>query len=296
MHFQPYPTRSGFIFLGLALLAGLLAILLINLLPRQSDIYHLFILLTGALLAMVGMGLAFYWAILAFQLHYYLSRNGLVIRWGLAQQRIPLESIQEIVPGHALAAAPTFVGLNIAGLRLGWGNLADYGRVKFHTTTALAESLFVVTPQQTYVISPSQPDQFLQAWQTRQSLGPTQKWTIGWQWGWPFNYPILTDRLTWWLLGLAFLAGLALLGYLTSIFVGLPRSLPIHFDAFGVPDRIADKSALLTLPTVGLAIFVINGLLGILVYRWEKVAAYLLWGSALALQICLWVAALSLTS
>lgn len=296
MHFQPYPTRSGFIFLALALLAGLLAVLFINLLPRQSDLARLFMLSAGTLLTVLAMALAFYGAMLAFQLHYYLSRNGLVIRWGLAQQRIPLDTIQEIVPGHTLSAAPTFVGLNIAGLRLGWGQLADYGRIKFHTTAAWAESLLVVTPQQTYLISPNQPEQFLQAWQARQLLGPTQSWKAGRQWGWPFNYPILTDRLTWWLLGLAFLAGLALLGYLSTIFVQLPRSLPIHFDAFGLPDRIADKSSLLTLPSVGLAIWVLNGLLGVLVYRWEKVAAYLLWGSALALQVCLWVATLSLTS
>lgn len=296
MYFQPYPTRSGFIFLALAVLTGLLAVLLINLLPRQSDLARLFILSAGTLLAILAMALAFYGAALAFQLRYYLSRNGLVIRWGLAQQRIPLDSIQAIVPGDALPVAPTFVGVNIAGLRLGWGQLADYGRVKFHTTAAWAESLFVVTPQQTYVISPNQPEQFLRAWQARQSLGPTQRWSAGRQWGWPLNYPILTDRLTWWLLGLSFLAGLILLGYLAVVFAGLPRSLPIHFDAFGLPDRIADKSSLLTLPIVGLAALAFNGLLGILVYRWEKVAAYLLWGSALALQLCLWVAAVSLTS
>lgn len=296
MDFQPYPSRSGFIFLALTLLAGLLAVLLINLLPQQSNISRIFILSAGTILAVVAMGIAFYWAVLAFELHYYLSRNGLVIRWGLAQQRIPLDHIQEIVPGHALPAPPTFIGLNIAGLRLGWGKLADYGRVKFHTTAAVAESLFVITPQQTYVISPSQPEQFLQAWQARQSLGPTQRWSTGRQWGWPFNYPILTDRLAWWLLSLAFLTGLAQLGYLSSIFVDLPRSLPIHFDAFGLPDRIADKSTLLTLPTLGLAALALNGVLGILVYRWEKVAAYLLWGSGLALQLCLWVAAITLTS
>ncbi len=296
MNFSPHPTRSGFIFLALAVLAGLLAVLLINLLPRQSDLARIFMLSAGTLLAVAGMSLALYGAVLAFQLHYYLSRNGLVIRWGLAQQRIPVDSIQAIVPGDALPAAPTFIGLNVAGLRLGWGKLADYGRVKYHTTAAWAESLFVITPQQTYAISPNRPEEFLQAWQTRQSLGPTQNWSAGRQWGWPFNYPILTDRLTWWLLGLALLAGLALLGYLSSIFAGLPRSLPIHFDAFGLPDRIADKSALFTLPTLGLVALILDTLLGILVYRWEKVAAYLLWGSGLALQLCLWVAALSLTS
>jgi uncharacterized membrane protein len=153
----------------------------------------------------------------------------------------------------------------------------------------------VVTPQQTYVISPHQPHHFLRAWQARQSIGPTQHWTVSLRRSWPFNYPLMTDSLAWWFFSLGALACLALLGYLALAFTELPRSLPIHFNAFGVPDRIADKSALFTLPLAGAAIFVINTTLGGLIYHWEKVAAYILWGSTLAMQIFLWGAVLTLT-
>jgi hypothetical protein len=296
MTFQPYPTRANFILLGLAMLAGLVAVALLNLLPRQSELSHIFGLIVGILLMLGLMGLALYWSVVAAKLRYELNRNGLTIQWGAAQQLVPFESIQQIIPGRALSTPPAFVGLNLAGLRLGWGKMADFGKLKFHTTAPPTESLFVVTPVQTYVISPSQPDQFLQAWQARQTLGPTQKWVSEIQWNWPLNNPLLTDPLTWWLLGLAFVACLALFGYFSFTFAQLPRSLPIHFNSFGVPDRIADKSTLFNLPTVGLLVLVINTGLGILVYRWEKVGAYLLWGSALTLQICLWVAAITLTA
>lgn len=295
MNFQPYPTRSGFVSLGLMLAACAAAVILINLLPNQNNLSNIFKLGVGVLFVLGLIGLALYWTLVAFRLHYHLNRNGLAIQWGLAQVLIPLESIQQIVPGKTLSTSPKFRGLNLAGLRFGWGELAEYGQLKFLATAALAESLLVVTPQQTYVISPQHPDHFLQAWQARQALGPTQQWTSGLRRSWPFNYPLLADPLTWWLIGLGALACLALLGYLALIFSELPRSLPIHFNAFGLADRIADKSALFTLPFAGAAVLLVNTVLGGLVYRWEKVAAYLLWGSAIAMQIYLWIALLTLT-
>ncbi len=295
MTYRPYPTRSGFIYLSLAAIAGTLAVFLMTRLPQQNSLSQVFTLLVGLLLILGVIGAALYWAVIAFRLHYHLSRNGLAIQWGLGQQLIPLESIEQIVPGKNLPNSPTFRGLKMGGLRLGWGEWAEYGKLKFHTTANLTESLLVVTPNQTYVISPLQPDQFIQAWQARQALGPTQKWTMGVRRSWPLCYPLLVDPLFWGFLSLSLLACFALFGYLSFIFPQLPRSLPIHFDAFGLADRIADKSALFTLPTVGTLALVLNTVLGSLVYRWDKVAAYLLWGSALTLQICLWVAARTLT-
>jgi len=296
MTFHPYPNRGGFISLGLTLMAAIAVVALINLLPGQNDLSRIFTITLGILLVLALMGLTVYWSVIAFKLHYYLSRNGLAIRWGLAQQLIPFETIQQIVPGQNLALSPTFKGINLGGLRLGWGQLVDFGQLKFLTTAPPGKSLFVVTPTKTYVISPSQPDQFLKAWQMRQGLTPTQVWANEVRRSWPFNYPLLADPFAWWFLALAGVTCLALFGYFSFIFVQLPRSLPVHFNAFGIPDRIADKSVLFTLPTIGLLMFISNAVLGILIYRWEKIGAYLLWGSALILQICLWVAAITLTA
>jgi hypothetical protein len=295
MTFEPYATRSGLVSLGVAIVCGAAAIFLINLLSQQSDLFVVFELLVGLLLALVIIIIALYWATIAFKLHYYLSRNGLAIQWGLALHRIPFENIQTIVPGTALPAPARFWGLNITGLRFGWGELAEYGLLKFHSTASLANSLLVVTPEQTYVISPRQPDRFLKAWQARQSLGPTQAWPTGMYRSWPLNTPLLIDPLAWWFLGAAGLVCLGLFGYLAFIFPELPASLPVHFNALGRADRIANKYTLLVLPTIGAIVLAVDALLGELVYRQEKVASYLLWGSAVAMQICLWVALLTIT-
>lgn len=296
MTFRPYPSRGGFIFLTLALAAGAIAVVLIWLLPRQSDWAGFFQLFVALLVAVVATLLALYWTMIAFKLHYHLNRNGLAIQWGLAQQRIPFASITAIIAGPNIASLSNFKGLKLAGLQLGRAEVAEYGPVKIRATAGLSHSLLVVATDQSYLISPRQPEAFVQAWQARQHLGPTQHWSAGLYRSGPFSHPLLTDRLAWGLLGAAMLIYLSLFGYLSLIYADLPAALPIHFNALGQADRIADKSALLTLPTAGAIVLALNTLLGTLIYRREQVAVYLLWGSAIIMQLFLWVALLSLTS
>jgi hypothetical protein len=296
MTFQPYPTRSGFIFLGIALIAGSGTIFLLWLVPQQPDWAGSFWLFIGFLVALAGTGLAFYWAMAALKLHYQLTRNGVAIQWGLAQQRIPFNSIQAIIAGRDIPGLTKFRGLKLAGLQVGRAELAEYGSIKIRATAALDQSLLVIASDQSYLISPRQPEAFLQAWQLRQPLGPTQNWSADVVRSWPLNEPVLTDSLTWGLLGVGAVVYLALIVYLSLIYTELPAVLPIHFDALGQADRIAEKSDLLTLPAASGIVLGLNALLGGLIYRWDKVAAYLLWGSATVMQLFLWIALLTITT
>ncbi len=295
MNFEPYPTRSAFVSLTITCLVAVLFVFLVKWLPQQNDLLSVFKILVALLLTLVLLGLAISWTVIALRLRYFLNRNGLVIHWGLAEQLIPLESIQKIIPGKDLPVLPSG-GINLAGLRLGSTEIPEFGRLRFYTTTTLANSLLVVIPDQAFVVSPSRPDSFLKAWQVRQPLGPTQSWTAEARRRWPPSGSVLADPLLAWLLGLAFLACLALLGYLATILPELPPSLPIHFNAFGRADRIADKTALLTLPAAGGLVLLVNALLGSIIYRWEKVTSYLLWGSTVVMEIFLWVALFMITA
>jgi hypothetical protein len=214
----------------------------------------------------------------------------------LVQQRIPFNSIQAIIPGQEIPGLSNFRGLKLAGLHVGRAELADFGPIKIRATATVNDSLLVIAADRSYLISPRQPEAFLQAWQLRQPLGPTQDWSAGVVRSWPLNKPILTDSLTWGLLGAAAVIYLALVGYLSLIYAELPAVLPIHFDALGQADRVAEKSALLTLPAAGGIVLGVNLLLGSLIYRWDEVAAYLLWGSAIVMQVFLWIAVLTITT
>jgi hypothetical protein len=223
-------------------------------------------------------------------LNYHLDRNGLAIQWGLTQHHIPFDSIETMTSGQNASATGQFWEINFIGLRFGRGRVNDNSPLKFRSTTSLMDSVLVTTLDQTYVISPRQPERFLQAWQERQALGPTQEWSTTVHRSWPLNSPLLADRLAWWFLGIAALLWLVLAGYLALNYADLPASLPIHFDALGRADRITSKLTLLVLPVAGALVWLVNMLLGELVYQKERLVAYFLWGGALVMQVCLGIA------
>lgn len=295
MTFEPYPHRSGYVLLAVALIFGLPALFLPNLFPPPATPAGSFTILASRLGLAIPAALSLYGAVVAFLLRYHLNRNGLVIHQGLTRYQIPFNAIRAIIPGHSLPPVSGFKGIKLAGLRLGRGSLPEYGRVIIRTTTGPANSLLVVTTGPACLISPRRPGDFVTAWQARRSLGPTQQWTPGIRRSWPLNTPLLNDPLTWWLLGAAGLLLAALYGYLSFKFAGLPPVVPVHFDVFGRVDRIADKITLFTLPRGGAMVLAANMFLGGLLYGREKMAAYLLWAGAIAMQLFLWIAALTLT-
>ena len=296
MSFQPQSTRSGLVLLAVAFVAGALATWLVGILLQQDDPVKMFQWLMALFVVLLIIGLAVYWAIVAFKLHYRLNRNGLAIEWGLGQQRIPFDNIQQIVSGESLAANASYRGISLAGLRFGTGELSGYGPLKFRTTAPIESSLLVVTSNQSYVISPQKPENFLNAWQIRQPLGRTQNWAEDARRHWPLNIPVLNDQLMWALLGAAAFLLLSLLGSISLNYADYPGALPVHFDTLGRADRIAPKIELFILPVVGGIVWLANAALGTLIYPKERVAAYLLWGCTAVMQFCLWIALLTITT
>jgi uncharacterized membrane protein len=92
----------------------------------------------------------------------------------------------------------------------------------------------------------------------------------------------------------AFLVSVALFAYLLVRFEILPDPIPLHFDAFGQPDRIEAKNGIFALPTIGLGVLVINTILGIIVHLQQRAVALLLAIGALAVEILMWVALLNI--
>jgi uncharacterized membrane protein len=74
----------------------------------------------------------------------------------------------------------------------------------------------------------------------------------------------------------------------------LPPTLPLHYDVLGLPDRSGPATQVFLLPFIGLLALIANTLLGGLFYRREKVAAYLLWGGTIVVQVLLWIGTVNL--
>jgi uncharacterized membrane protein len=102
------------------------------------------------------------------------------------------------------------------------------------------------------------------------------------------------DRLVHVLLVLGLLLNLALFAYVGWRYRALPESLPLHFDILGQPDRFGVRSEIFKLPGIGLLLLVLNSLLGLIIYRWEKLGAYLLLGVTSVVQVLFWLAALNI--
>lgn len=104
----------------------------------------------------------------------------------------------------------------------------------------------------------------------------------------------LRDRYLWGMAIVALFVNLGLFAFLLLVSNQLPPLVPLHFDAAAQPDRIEDKSALYSLPQIGLIMLAADFFLGAAFYRREPLASYLLGGIAIAAQFLLWFAAVSI--
>jgi uncharacterized membrane protein len=109
---------------------------------------------------------------------------------------------------------------------------------------------------------------------------------------------VVRDRYVWALVIIALIVNLGLFAYLLLEFNRVPPTLPplvpLHFDASGEPDRIEPRSALFSLPQIGLIVIIGNFVLGALMYRREPLATYLLAGTGIVIQLLLWLAAIQI--
>ena len=292
MDFRSASYRNGLIGLGLiaALLAGLAV--LIHLLAASPFTLPAFGIAVGILILVAALIALVYWTVATLGLSYRLDRNGVRIHWGASQTIVPIRSIQSIVP---VERAPTELGLRAAFRRRAWlGGWAAPVRLGDGRVAVLrangdpAAALAILTETHAYLISPDRPAEFVDGWRDRRFLGTTQDWReeerrAGW-----LSLPIWTDRLTWGLMGGIVVTALALFGTMALVYERLPERLPLHFDVFGQPDRIGQRQEVLRLPVVALLFLLIDLGLGFVVYRRDRVAAYLIWAGAILLQLLAW--------
>jgi len=293
MECRPTRLQGGLIGLGLMALIALMDVAMAVFIRHRSldltsFLSGLFVVLSVPLLALLA-----YWVYGAFNMRYWLDRNGLVIIWAATRQVIPIGRIERMVKGEGLRLRG-FRGLAWPGYRVGQGEVEGVGLALFYATRPLRESLVVVTPSLAYVISPPSPEEFVAAWKARLRLGPTEILSQGSRQMRLFTLPLWGDRKVHFLLALGLVINVALFAYLAWRYPSLPELLPLHFDAWGQVDFIARKSRILWLPTVALGILLVNGLLGAILHPKERLGTYILLVGALLVQVLVWGAVLGL--
>jgi hypothetical protein len=207
---------------------------------------------------------------------YILRRSGLMIRWGLRREDIPISHIDWIRPAAELGFHLPLPWLRLPGSIIGFRRLPELGRVEFMASD-VAHLVLVATSDKVYAISPRQNNQFMRVFREVNEMGSLAP--IDAQSVYPrlFISRVWEDRVARILILTGFGVGLVVLGVAA---LSVPSLENIDWLVQGAT---APAERLLLLPVLNGFIWLVNLLFGTFLYRRGadfRIAAYLLWGSA----------------
>lgn len=221
---------------------------------------------------------------------YILRREGLLIRWGLRREDIPLGSIEWIRPASDVGFRMPLPWLRWPGAILGRRMVAELGAVEYLGAN-VKHMILVATPGKVFAISPENVKEFMSTFQRVNELGSLT--LIDAQSVYPrvFIGRVWEDRLARGLLIGGFITGLILL-------LGAVLAIPgLETIPWVEPGSTAPGERLLLLPVLNGLIWLFNLVAGTLLYRRgedQRVAAYLLWGTSALTGILLIIGSLVL--
>ncbi len=287
-------------------LAAVLWIILIDLLlvvwalRRPIDILQFLLILLMAASIPLLLQLAYRtWA--AFTLEYWVDRNAVTLHWAQARQVIPTQSIRQILHSVDLPVAGTnqlywpLPYLRMAAIQQGSAASNQPDAVNLCAALPPQECVVLETDTGVYALSPADPQTFIDALQERYRLGATRIIEpVRTQHSW-LGSVFANDKVGAWLIAVGLAGVLALFAVLTIRFPDLPDVLAVRYNSEGMPEEIREKAALFRLLVIGLLAWSANGMGGMWLSRQgQRIGAHMLWGGAIAVQIFLLLALVSL--
>ena len=233
-------------------------------------------------------------------LRYSFDRNGLVVHAGGYRQVIPMDRITAIrrwAEGEKVRER----GVCWPGCHLGHGRSPEMGVVRFYASAGRHAQVLVCTPEEAYVLSPRDAEEFIREAELRRGLGVTQQLAQERQYAWPFGWTIWRDPLVWLIVGVALVANLALFALICYRFpvLALQGRFPIHYREIVeggqrriIPDQIGWALDLFKLPAFGLFVVAGNVALSTLLHRRQRLLVLILAAIALVVQVIFWVQAI----
>jgi len=217
------------------------------------------------------------------QLRYEFDRNRLVITTGAIKQIVPMSSIERVVDGGE-AEARRVRGLTWAGYAIGHGWVKGIGQTLFYATTPLQEQAIVVTPTVAYGITVPDMDSFRESFDRCRQMGPSLRIQQATERAAFVQWPVWKDTYTQGVLLGCIALNALLFALLLFSYPDLPAAIPLHYDMAGQVDRIGPRSELFTLPVIASVTLAMNGVIGMIFYRRERMISYLAWSGAAVVQ------------
>lgn len=291
--FRPVVLQPALMAGGTAALALVLALALIVRGLLDGVTFAAFAAYVVALALLAVAALAGYWALALANLRYELADGTLAIVWGLTRQVVPLANMERVVRGRALGV-PRVQGLELPGwpCHVGHARLPRLGEVLFYSTHRTpADILYLVTEQETYGLSPADPQAFIQALQTAMDEnGSELRQEV-------IRHPLAllpawTDRFGLAVAAAGALLALAAIGVVFARYTGIPARTVLPFPD---DDHTGSKRALLGIPATAFLLLLLNTGAALNVHRLLRPIAYTLLLGGAFVEALLLVAALAAT-
>jgi hypothetical protein len=283
------PPRALGLMVGAVLIAWAVGIAALLMLGTLGQPFGLLTLGTSLVIATcLGVAAVFaYWTYSLATLSYSLDRNGLVIRWGITRQVIPLGAIERLVPGTSVGV-PSVQGVSWMGYHIGHAEIARIGNVLFYSTHQTPEQvLYVMTTERNYAISVPDPAAFARQIQVRQDLGPTAEVTHHVERTLSSMQGFWSDRMGWALGGTAI--AMCAISWLALVlqYGDLPETVRVFFPPAEVNplSETNAKDILISVPRAATVVLAINLVAGVLMYAWDRTVARMVLGAGIALQV-----------
>ncbi|MBX3047168.1 MAG: hypothetical protein KF698_09245 [Anaerolineales bacterium] len=285
LQFDPPRRRGTGLHVSAALLVLTLASLLFLLaLAQPPGPVGIILLVAGSLICLL-LPLLFYRLYCLHKSGYWISRDGLRLRWGLRAVDLPYDAIVDVARWSELEAPPPLPRATWPGSVLGQVQDAELGTVEFMASDK-TRLVLLGTAERVYVLSPEKDSQFVAALKReslRGSLRPLRarsaapSFVLVEAWAQPLPRRLMAAGAG------ASLILLLLVGFLAPSL----SAVSLGFGPDGAPLPGVAANQLLLLPGLNLLFYVGNLLLGLLFFREPQgdSLSVLLWGSSLVTSL-----------
>ena len=275
------PRIRGIAVQGVALIVilGAVGVMVTVASENLAALQSVLLLVASVLLSLIFPLLAYrFYALL--QSEYAIGREGLVLRWGLRQIRLPHEVILDTISAEDMLEMPSLPRWRWPGSVMGKIKDDELGSIEY-LASDIDKLVFIGTLDRVYAISPENPDEFLATLREASEQGSLKTGKIiSVEASFVLSQAWAEKSVRTLLLAGALLA-LSLLVVVGIVLQGR-ESISLGFSALALPEKPVAAAQLYLLPALNIVIYMGNFLLGLVLYREgdEGVMAKLLWASS----------------
>ena len=274
------PPRHGLsLQVTLILLLTVFSVLFGLLASREAIGLRFMLYILAAAVTFIPLPFLVYWLYSLNRANYSLDRDKMTLTWGLRTEQIPVSDVEWVRPLSAMVVQLPMPFFRLPGAILGVRNHPDLGSVEF-LASDVKSLLLIATAKRVYVISPQDPNGFMQTIQhsiEMGSLSPVIPQSVYVSFAVVQAWESMLVRYLWFA-GLFLNVGL--LAWVSLMVPSLGR-IPLGFLPSGAPGDAVLGAGLILLPVLSIFFYLVGWMAGLACYRRPayRPLAFIIWAS-----------------